>query len=43
MFTPGDRLGEMGDIHFGERILFSKSGFTALEYEKMITELQTKK
>ena len=25
MFTLGDRLGEMGDIHFGERILFHKS------------------
>ena len=25
MFTPGDRLWGMGDIHFGERILFGKS------------------
>ena len=24
MFTPGDRLGKMGDIYFGERILFRK-------------------
>ena len=42
MFTPGDRLWGMGDIHFGERILFRKSGFISLGYEKIITELQTK-
>ena len=28
MITPGDRLFGMGNIHFGERILFRKNQFT---------------
>ena len=26
-FTPGDMLWEMGDVHFGERILTGESKF----------------
>ena len=36
MFTPGDRLLGTEDIHFGEKILFSKRGGLILEYLDVI-------
>lgn len=33
-FTPGDRLLGTENIHFGERILFRKSGFVIGAYDE---------